>query len=183
MTPLDGRCACGALAFRLSRPPLFVHACHCTRCQRETGGAFAHHLMIETAHLHLLQGEPHFARVPTDSGRRHWVVGCAGCQAVVWNAHGSRNPLIVYLRVGTLDAPATWPPRAHIFVRSKPAWMLLDPAVPQFSGAYDARRVWPAESVARHDLAQAARAAGRRAPASTAPVPAPRKRSAPTRTT
>jgi len=155
MTPIEGRCACGALAFRLARPPLFVHACHCTRCQRETGGAFAHHLMIETAQLQLLQGQPLFTRVPTDSGGRHWVARCADCHGVLWNAHGSRQPLIVYLRVGTLDEPAAWPPQAHIYLRSRQPWLVLDPAVPQFSGAYDARKTWPADSLARYDEAKA----------------------------
>ncbi len=162
MKPLGGRCACGALAFDLARPPLFVHACHCTRCQRETGCAFAHHLMIETQHLRLRQGLPQTTQVPTDSGRRHWVARCAHCHTALWNAHGSRKPLIVYLRVGTLDVPADWPPQAHIFVRSKPAWMVLDPAVPQFQGHYDARRLWPAESLARYDQAKEDSAAQRR---------------------
>lgn len=171
MKPIDGRCACGALAFRLAMPPLFVHACHCTRCQRETGGAFAHHLMIETSQLTLLQGEPRFTQVPTDSGRRHWVAGCADCGMALWNAHGSRTPLLVYLRVGALDAPALWPPRAHIFVTSKPAWMVLDPAVPQFSGHYDASRTWPAESLARHGRAKAERTALARRSMPTRPRP------------
>lgn len=157
MTPIDGRCACGALAYRLGAPPLFVHACHCTRCQRETGCAFAHHLMIETAQLQVLDGDPQFTRVPTDSGRRHWVARCEACRTALWNAHGSREPVIVYLRVGTLDAPAAWPPQAHIFVRSMPAWMRLDPAVPQFEGGYDAQRTWPPASVARYQMARAAR--------------------------
>lgn len=156
---IDGRCACGALAFRLARPPLFVHACHCSRCQRETGGAFAHHALIEPAQLQLLQGEPLYAQVPTDSGRRHWVARCAVCHMGLWNAHGSRQPLIVYLRAGTLDRPADWPPRAHIYVASKPAWMALDPAVPQFSRGYDARKLWPADSLARYQQAQANRKA------------------------
>jgi hypothetical protein len=144
----------------LARPRLFVHARHCTRCQRETGGAFAHHLLIETAQLHLLQGRPNYAQVPTDSGRCHWVASCAECHMVLWNAHGSRTSPIIYLRAGTLDAPAAWPPQAHIYVRSKPAWMVLDPAVPQFRGGYDARRIWPAESLERYGRAKTDCAAG-----------------------
>lgn len=157
MKPVDGRCACGALAFRLMGPPLFVHACHCTRCQRETGGAFAHHLVIETSQLQLLQGDVVYAKVPTDSGRRHWVAGCADCRTAVWNAHGSRTARVVYLRAGTLDTPADWPPQAHIYVKSKPAWMLLDPQVPQFDAYYDVRQTWPAASLARWDRAKAGR--------------------------
>lgn len=157
MNPIDGRCACAALAYRLDGPPLFVHACHCTRCQRETGGPFAHHLIIETSRLQVLQGQPSSVQVPTDSGRRHDVVRCGDCGTVLWNTHGSRAPLIAYLRVGTLDEPAAWPPRAHIYVRSRVAWLAPDPSAPQFSAGYDARRTWPAESIARYEAAQAQR--------------------------
>ncbi len=73
---LGGGCACGALRYRLEREPMFVHCCHCTRCQRETGGPFAHHAMIEFTAMTLLQGEAEFVKVPTDSGNTHWVARC-----------------------------------------------------------------------------------------------------------
>ncbi|MDZ4095973.1 MAG: GFA family protein, partial [Paracoccaceae bacterium] len=45
---MQGHCTCGAIRYCLTEPPLFVHACHCTWCQRETGTAFAVNAMIET---------------------------------------------------------------------------------------------------------------------------------------
>jgi hypothetical protein len=68
---LDGGCACGAVRFRLHQAPMFVHCCHCTRCQRETGGPFAHYAMIEFTQMSTLQGEAGFVKVPTDSGNAH----------------------------------------------------------------------------------------------------------------
>ena len=56
--PLDGGCACGVVRYRMLDSPMFVHCCHCTRCQRETGGPFAHHAMIEFNQFKVLQGEP-----------------------------------------------------------------------------------------------------------------------------
>ena len=38
--PLDGGCSCRQVRFRLLSGPLFVHCCHCTWCQRESGSAF-----------------------------------------------------------------------------------------------------------------------------------------------
>jgi hypothetical protein len=72
--------------------PLFVHCCHCTRCQRETGGPFAHHAMMEFSRFSVLQGEPEFVLGPTDSGGRHWVARCPTCRTAMWN-----------------DASKTWP--------------------------------------------------------------------------
>jgi len=37
---LEGGCACGAVRYRLTAPPLIVHACHCRDCQKLTGSAF-----------------------------------------------------------------------------------------------------------------------------------------------
>lgn len=159
--PVEGGCACGALRYRLEREPLFVHACHCTRCQRETGGPFAHHAMVEWTAMTLLAGEPEFVAVPTDSGSRHWVARCPQCRTCVWNEWGSRRAVTRYVRVGTLDEPARFPPRAHIFARSRQPWLVLDDgpdAAPVFDTWYDPATTWPVASRARYDAARAARA-------------------------
>lgn len=150
----DGGCACAALRYRIHREPMFVHACHCTRCQRETGGPFAHHAMVEYTAMSLLQGDPDYVKVPTDSGNTHWVIRCPLCRTALWNEHGSRSAITRYVRVGTLDEPSRWPPRAHIYVRSMQPWLVLDAATPSFKGAYDASKVWPAESLARYEAAR-----------------------------
>ncbi len=168
--PFDGGCACGAVRYRLQAEPMFVHCCHCTRCQRETGGPFAHHAMIEHTQFSVLAGELDFALVPTDSGGKHWVARCPRCRTAMWNEHGSRTPITRYVRVGTLDEPSRFPPAAHIFVRSKQPWLVLAPEVPSFSAYYDATKTWPAASRARWAAAKAARAGSARA------QPARRKR-------
>jgi hypothetical protein len=157
--PADGGCACGDVRYRVEREPMFVHCCHCTRCQRETGGAFAHHAMVEFTAMSLLQGEPEAARVPSDSGAAHWVFRCPACRTALWNEWGSRSAATRYLRVGTLDEPARCPPRAHIFVRSKQPWLAL-PAdgAPVFEGWYDAAALWPVHSRERCAQAKALKA-------------------------
>lgn len=111
--------------------------------------------------MSLLTGTPEFVKVPTDSGNTHWVVRCPACRTAMWNEHGSRNAVLWYVRVGTLDEPARFSPRAHIYVRSKQPWVMLDPAVPAFDGAYDRKKQWPAPSLARLERARAEKAAAR----------------------
>jgi hypothetical protein len=166
--PLDGGCACGAVRYRMHELPMFVHCCHCTRCQRETGGPFAHHAMIEFSKFSVLQGEPEFVLVPTDSGRKHWVARCQTCQTAMWNEHGTRKAITRYIRVGTLDAPDALPPRAHIFTRSKQPWLDLLGEAPSFRAYYDAAKTWPADSLERYELAKSARAAEAKASSNTA---------------
>ncbi|UQA56375.1 GFA family protein [Polyangium aurulentum] len=61
---LEGGCACGAVRYRMTRRPLFVHCCHCTFCQRETGAAFAWNAMIESHLVEILAGEPEAVLTP-----------------------------------------------------------------------------------------------------------------------
>ena len=156
--PFDGGCACGTLRYRLHALPMFVHCCHCTRCQRETGGPFAHHAMVEFTQMSVLGGEVQFVKVPTDSGNTHWVARCPLCLTALWNEHGSRNAVTRYVRVGTLDEPARFPPQAHIYVQSRQPWFVIPPDMPAFDQYYDTARTWPAQSLARYAAAKAAKA-------------------------
>lgn len=160
--PFEGGCACGEVRYRMLDAPMFVHCCHCTRCQRETGAPFAHHAMIEHTKFEIARGAPDYVLVPTDSGGKHWVARCPSCRTALWNEHGTRQAITRYVRVGTLDAPSTFPPLAHIFVRSKQPWLALPPGAPAFAGYYDAAKAWPPESLARYAAAKAARAAERK---------------------
>jgi hypothetical protein len=44
---LEGGCACGAIRYRLTARPMFVHCGHCRDCQRQTGSAFVINALIE----------------------------------------------------------------------------------------------------------------------------------------
>ena len=43
---------------------MFVHCCHCTWCQRESGAAFALNALIEADRVVLLAGEPEIVETP-----------------------------------------------------------------------------------------------------------------------
>ncbi|KAJ2906098.1 uncharacterized protein MKZ38_003135 [Zalerion maritima] len=51
---MTGSCSCGLLRYQLLRPPIVVHCCHCTSCQRETGSAFALNGFVENENLQML---------------------------------------------------------------------------------------------------------------------------------
>jgi hypothetical protein len=56
-SPLTGRCLCGGVRFELGAPPLRAGYCHCTRCQRRTGGASSASAHLEGDAFALLAGE------------------------------------------------------------------------------------------------------------------------------
>jgi hypothetical protein len=144
----EGGCACGAVRYRLNSRPMFVNCCHCRDCQRQTGSAFVINALIETDRMVLAQGGAEPVRVPTDSGRPHDVYRCPQCRTALWSDYGLR-PALRFVRVGTLDDPATLPPDAHIFTRSKLPWVGLPENVPAFEVYYDMKTLWPAASLER----------------------------------
>jgi len=145
---LEGGCACGAVRYRLTAAPMFVHGCHCRDCQRQTGGAFAINALIETDRIELRSGHPQPYAMPTDSGRPHDVHRCPDCGTAVWSDYGRRAALR-FVRVSTLDDPTALAPDVHIFVRSKLPWVVLPEDVPAFDVYYDMQTQWPAESLER----------------------------------
>jgi len=144
----DGRCACGELRFRMTSGPMAVHCCHCLDCQRQTGSAFVLNALIETARVPVLAGQPVRFEVPTDSGRPHGIYRCPTCGVAVWSEYGGIGALR-FVRVGTLEDPTALAPTVHIYTRSKQPWIVLPAGIPAFPGYYDAKQVWPPESLAR----------------------------------
>lgn len=146
---LEGGCACGAVRYRMSSAPMFVHCCHCLDCQRQTGSAFVLNALIEADRVTLLAGEPRAVAVPTDSGKPHRIFRCPTCQTAVWSEYGGAGPVIRFVRVGTLDNPAALAPGVHIYTRSKQPWVALPAGVPAFEAYYDSKKVWPVASLER----------------------------------
>jgi len=127
---------------------MFVHCCHCKDCQRQTGSAFVLNALIETDRIELLSGKPYSVPVPTDSGRPHDIYRCPACQTALWSDYG-RRPGLRFVRIGTLEDATVLSPDVHIYVRSKVPWVMLPENVPAFEAYYDAKKVWPAESLER----------------------------------
>jgi hypothetical protein len=145
---LEGGCACGAVRYGLTSPPMFVHCCHCHDCQRQTGSAFVINALIETDRITLRSGSLQPVAMPTDSGRPHHIHRCTTCHTALWSDYGGRAALR-FVRVGTLDNPSALPPDVHIYVRSKLPWVALPEGVPAFDAYYDSQKQWPAASLER----------------------------------
>ncbi|HYD37147.1 MAG TPA: GFA family protein [Allosphingosinicella sp.] len=145
----EGGCACRAVRYRLRSGPLIVHACHCTECQRLGGGAFAVNALIETDRLETLAGAPRAVAVTGTSGKPQAIFRCPECATALWSHYPGAGPKLAFVRVGTLDDPARFPPDIHIFTSAKLPWLELPNgarAVPEY---YSASDVWPAASLKR----------------------------------
>jgi hypothetical protein len=146
---MQGGCSCGQVRYELTSRPMWVNACHCTWCQRETGSAFAVNAMIETDRVKLLAGAPEAVRTPSLSGKGQTIFRCPACHVAVWSHYNGAGPKVAFVRTGTLDQPHDIMPDIHIFTSTKRPWVVLPadtPAVPEYFSTKD---MWPAESLAR----------------------------------
>lgn len=149
LAALEGGCTCGAVRYRLTDRPLFVHCCHCRWCQRETGASFALNAMIESDRVTLLQGEPELVPTPSASGKGQRIARCPSCRIAVWSHYAGAGDQVSFIRVGTLDQPDRLPPDIHIFTASKQPWVVLPADVPAVPEYYKRSQYWPAGSLAR----------------------------------
>lgn len=156
MYPMMGQCFCGAIRYRLEAAPMFVHCCHCTDCQKQTGAAFVLNAIIEAERITLLFGAPEIVSMKTDSGCPHDIARCPDCQSALWSDYGRRR-VVLFLRVATLDDPSALPPDVHIFTRSKLKWVVLPQGARVFDEYYDMQKEWPPESLARRAALKLAR--------------------------
>ena len=145
----QGGCTCGAVRYEITAAPLFVHCCHCSYCQQQSGSAFAINAMIEASEVALLKGSLETIDTPTPSGRGQKIHRCEKCKIAMWSNYGGAGDAVNFVRVGTLDNPDSCPPDIHIYTSTKRAWVELSegkPVVPEF---YSSSEYWPVGSIKR----------------------------------
>jgi hypothetical protein len=145
----EGGCACGGIRYRLNRDPMFVHCCHCTSCQTETGSAFVVNALVESDQVETLKGSPQPLMTPSESGCGQQIWRCPDCYVALWSNYGGANDVLRFVRVGTLDEPGAVEPDIHIYTRSKLSWVRLPEGALAVEAYYDSSQIWPAESLDR----------------------------------
>lgn len=119
--PLRGRCLCGSVCYEIVGQPLMASICHCTTCQKRTGSAFSMNLPVTRSDFQLTSGTTIIRELPTGSGNTNVHHFCNDC-LVRTHTEPRRNPVIVYVRPGTLDDPKAIEPAIQIWARSALPW-------------------------------------------------------------
>ncbi len=148
-TVRKGGCGCGYVRYELQQQPLYVHCCHCTWCQRESGAAFAINALIESSAVKPTSHQPILIDTPTHSGRGQKIARCPQCQVAVWSHYSGFGQSVAFIKVGTLDEAGSLPPDVHIFTASKLAWFELPNNVAVYPAYYDKKVCWPKSSLER----------------------------------
>ncbi|MDH1265413.1 GFA family protein [Pseudomonas sp. GD03944] len=125
-----GSCLCGAIRYEVSSRIDTLLLCHCQRCRKANGSAFAANAPVPTTAFRIVTGEEQVKGFRTEAGVERLF--CSQCASPLISKRDSM-PDIVRLRVGTLDTPLDITPTAHIFTASKVEWLCIDDAIPQYA--------------------------------------------------
>ena len=117
---LTGGCLCGGVRFELTAAPTSAGYCHCTRCQRRTGGGSSAQARVDGAAFTIVQGDELIKcwRHP-DGGFAKCF--CGDCGSHLFSRHPDDHTQMS-LRMSAFDrdpgVPMTW----RQFVRYAAPW-------------------------------------------------------------
>jgi hypothetical protein len=128
---VHGSCLCGAVAFEASPPFDDFHHCHCSRCRKMGGGAYASDFTCATEGFRWVRGQA--------SVRSFLLPGTKGFATAFCGTCGSAmphpvpvDPSRMLIQAGVLDDDPGARPLCHIFVESKAPWHEVTDALPRF---------------------------------------------------
>lgn len=130
MTEREGGCACGAVRFKVSAPFMGVGICHCTDCQKGTGGPPNYVALAPKAAFQVTKGEAKVYSVKGDSGADIGRAFCAECGSPLWS-EPSGAPFVP-IKLGALDDNNDLTPSLHLYTASAPPWHLMHEGLPAF---------------------------------------------------
>ena len=125
---IRGSCLCGDVAWQVDGPVELMSHCHCSRCRKAHGAAFATYVRCKADHFRLTRGRERIVRFESSPGT--FRPFCSRCGSVVpdgapWDGH-------VGMPAGCLDDDPGVRPLAHIFVASKAPWWEIRDKLPRF---------------------------------------------------
>jgi len=124
-----GSCLCGAIVYEIEGEIGDGYYCHCKRCRKASGSAFAANARIKPDQFKLISGHEllkTYFYEKTGLQRKF----CANCGSPIVSERTS--PPVVAVRLGTLDTPLAIGPVGHIFVGSRAEWSEICDDLPQY---------------------------------------------------
>lgn len=130
MEKYTGSCLCGAVRYELNGKMGDIVQCHCSKCRKANGTAYAVNAPIAKADFKLTAGEDVLKKYASSAGTQRCFCGNCGSPIISIKAD---TPEFYRLRLGTLDTPITQSPVCHIFTAYKAEWEHIADDLPQYA--------------------------------------------------
>jgi hypothetical protein len=124
----EGRCHCGAIAYRVAGKPKHHALCHCSDCRRHAGAPMVSWALFKAGEITILRGTPKVYASSTD-GRRHF---CADCGTGLFYTNEKIFPGMMDIQSSTLDNPSSISPTAQVQIAERIGWMATAHTLPAF---------------------------------------------------
>jgi hypothetical protein len=121
MTNRTGGCLCGAVRYELTMDPVVTAVCHCTHCQRQSGGVFSTNLGVPEA-AYVQTGETKVYTDTGDSGGAVWRHFCPNCGSPILSKVEAM-PGMVLVKAGTLDDLSGLKPGIEVYTDHAAEWV------------------------------------------------------------
>jgi hypothetical protein len=125
-----GGCACGAVRFAVTAPFMGVGACHCTDCQKASGGGPNYIALAPKEAFAVTRGEARLYRGTADSGAETVRAFCADCGTPLWSVPASLP--FMPIKLGALDECGDLAPQLHLYASSAQPWHPFGEGLPRF---------------------------------------------------
>jgi hypothetical protein len=129
--PITGGCVCGAVRFESSAEPLVMVKCHCSDCQRTSGGPFVPAVIFPFAAFRVTHGRIQHYATPSEGGGHNLRGFCAKCGSRLTGAEDEARGIIGVM-ASSLDDPSIFVPKFETFVEDAQPWDLMDPSTPKY---------------------------------------------------
>ncbi|GAC13180.1 GFA family protein [Aliiglaciecola lipolytica] len=117
---IQGSCLCGKVKCAVKGPFTRFYQCHCDRCQKKTGSAFASLIFTTPDKIRWVSGENNIKRFDLPKAVRFSNVFCTDCGSQV--PYLSRDGSMLCIPAGFLDGDPKIVPQANIFWEEKFPW-------------------------------------------------------------
>ncbi len=117
---VSGSCLCGAVSYQYVGPIKVFQYCHCTRCRKFTGSAYASNIIIDPVQFQWLSGEDSLERFELTDAKHFATSFCKNCgSSLPWL---TKSEQAVVIPAGTLDDDPKEKPIHNIFMADKAPW-------------------------------------------------------------
>ena len=127
-----GGCACGAIRYECTEPPLRMVNCHCRDCQRASGSGYSATLIMSAGSVRLLRGQCKEHQTVAESGNVAKREFCGACGTPLF-AGSLARPDFLGVKAASLDDSSWFAPEADVWVESAQPWDHMNPNVPKFA--------------------------------------------------
>ncbi|KAJ6133307.1 Glutathione-dependent formaldehyde-activating enzyme/centromere protein V [Penicillium samsonianum] len=120
-----GSCMCGGVTYAVEADSYLAALCHCTDCQKWSGGAFTSNAVVPRTSVKVTKGTPNSYDAVGDSGKVNKHFFCPTCGSSLYTEL-EIMPDMTCVKAGTLDggeANLKGKVNVEFYVKDRPAYL------------------------------------------------------------